>query len=245
MGILSPPKLLLNNILTYPFSLGLILLFRIVAAAAFVLAGPTASTPASAQTPIVAVDHGLIDTSAFVEARHVAGWITGTNDNAGMAFMVIDKVNARLFLFDAAGQVRASTSVLLGRARGDDSPPGVGDLKLSAIKPGERITPAGRFVTHAGQDMDGKSVLWMDYGAAFALHRASDRKPGMSGMSRSQLLHGTIPAERRVSLGCINVSTSFYDRYIQPAFGLTDGVAYILPETRSAMVEFAMPATAG
>ena len=64
--------------------------------------------------------------------------------------MIIDKVNAQLFLFDGTGGLIAATPVLLGQARGDDSPPGIGTRPLSAIKPGERITPAGRFVTGAG-----------------------------------------------------------------------------------------------
>ena len=202
------------------------------------------ATPAAAAVaaPVLA---DRISAASYPEARRVADWITMTNDNAGLPFMVVDKVHAELFLFDAAGRIRASTAVLLGRARGDDSPPGIGDRKLSQIIPGERITPAGRFVTHAGQDIDGKSVLWIDYAAAIALHRASDGKPGMSGKSRAKLLFSATPAEKRVSLGCINVSSLFYTRYIEPGFGVDSGVAYILPETRSATLEFNMPMVDG
>ena len=217
------------------------MLFKQGIVSAILFAGMSIVAPAYAAVPASAsANAGRISSAIYPEARRVADWITLTNDNAGLPFMVIDKVHAELFLFDAAGRVRASTSALLGRARGDDSPPGIGNRRLSDITPGERITPAGRFVTHVGQDLDGTSVLWIDYAAAIALHRASDRKPGMSGRSRSKLLFSTTPAEKRVSLGCVNVSAQFYTRYVEPTFGLQSGITYILPETRSATLEFNM-----
>ena len=157
-----------------------------------------------------------------------------------MQFIVIDKVNAQLFLFDHNGDLQASTPILLGLAHGDDSPPGIGTRKLSAITPAERITPAGRFVSGSGEDIGGRDLVWIDYGAAVALHRASDRKPGMGVASRVERLASVSAANRRVSLGCVNVSTAFYDRFIKPTFGVSTGVFYVLPETRSATVEFHM-----
>ncbi|WP_207790225.1 L,D-transpeptidase [Glacieibacterium frigidum] len=175
------------------------------------------------------------------EARRVVDWVVASRDNGGNAFIVVDKANARLMLFDASGMVRATTPVLLGLARGDDSPPGIGTRKLSAIAPAERITPAGRFVLEAGKNMAGKDIVWIDYDAAVSLHRASDRKPGMGARSRVERLGSTTAAEKRVSLGCVNVATAFYDSFIQPTFGHAPGIAYILPETRSAAAEFAIP----
>lgn len=176
------------------------------------------------------------------EAQRVVSWVIASKDNDARPFIVVDKVNAQLILFDARGVVRATTPVLLGLARGDDSPPGIGTRKLSEIASAERITPAGRFVLEAGKNMAGKDIVWIDYDAAVSLHRASDRKPGMGARSRVERLGSATPAEKRVSLGCVNVATAFYDNFIQPTFGSTQGVAYILPETRSAAVEFAIPA---
>lgn len=207
-----------------------------------VLLANTAPTLASGRASDAgAAQVDLLDDVGFAEARRVANWIMATNDSADRPFVIIDKTNARLFLFDASGAIRATTAVLLGLARGDDSPPGIGTRKLSAITPPERITPAGRFVAHTGEDSDGASLLWIDYDAAIALHRASDRKPGMSGASRSARLASATPAEKRVSLGCINVSAAFYDDFIQPIFAAASGVVYILPETRSAATEFGIP----
>jgi hypothetical protein len=180
-------------------------------------------------------------TIASSEAGRTADWVVGSDDNGDLPFMIVDKVNARLFLFDPRGTIVATTPVLLGLARGDDSPPGIGERALASITPAERITPAGRFVLEAGENMAGKDIIWVDYDAAISLHRASDRKPAMSAKSRVERLASTSVAERRVSLGCINVSTSFYDKFIQPMFSGTKGVAYILPETRSAGTQFKIP----
>ncbi len=214
--------------------LGVVLMAGVLAAT--VSGSGSAAVPASVTTQT-----GLLGSAAYSEARRVAEWIVATNNSADLPFLVIDKLNARLFLFDGAGTLRATTPVLLGMARGDDSPPGIGSRKLSAINRAERITPAGRFVVHNGEDMDGTPILWIDYDAAVALHRASDRKPGMDSKSRTERLASATPAEKRVSLGCINVSGRFYDQFIAPTFGTSSGVAYILPETRSAATEFGMP----
>lgn len=180
----------------------------------------------------------LLASPGFSEAQRVAQWVEASNDNAGLQYIIVDKVNARLFMFSGKGTLEATAPVLLGMARGDVSPVGIGNRKLSEIRPGERITPAGRFVSGAGEDMDGTDLIWIDYGAAIALHRASDRKPGMRAKSRVERLASTSSLDKRVSLGCINVSTAFYDRHIAPTFGRSPGIVYILPETHLAAVNF-------
>ena len=184
------------------------------------------------------------DQSLSRDGRRVETWVDASGDNGGLPFMIIDKVGARLFLFDAHGVLRATTPVLLGLARGDTSPAGIGSRKLSAIKPAERITPAGRFVIEAGKSMTGNDIVWIDYDAAIALHRASDRKPGNGGKSRVARLASTTADERRISLGCVNVSAAFYDRFVQPTFAASNGIAYILPETRPVSAEFDLASNA-
>lgn len=196
--------------------------------------------PAAASLPTFETA-ALMNQGLQSEVALVAHWTRASRDNAGLQFMIVDKVNARLFLFDGSGQLIATTAVLVGAAYGDDSPPGIGSRGLSSITLPERITPAGRFVAVAGEDITGKDVIWVDYDAAIALHRASDRKPGMGSRSRVDRLSSATPAEKRVSLGCINVAAAFYDRFIRPTFGVSTGIVYILPETRSAAVEFGIP----
>ncbi len=184
--------------------------------------------------------HGVADRVPSDDARRVADWVSRSADNGGLPYMIVDKIDARLFLFAADGTLRATTPVLLGLARGDDSPPGIGTRKLSAITPAERITPAGRFVVEPGRNLAGQDLLWIDYDAAVALHRASDRTPNSGGRSRTARLSGAA-ADKRISLGCINVSAAFYDGFIRPTFSRTKGIAYILPETRSTIAQFNIP----
>ncbi|MFN3538274.1 MAG: L,D-transpeptidase, partial [Brevundimonas sp.] len=119
---------------------------------------------------------------------------------------------------------------LLGLARGDVSPPGIGERPLSAITPDERITPAGRFMATKGENLDGKTILWIDYDSALSLHpvittRAADR--------RLQRLATATPEDNRISYGCVNVPQTFFDEVVQPAFEGRVGVVYILPESGS------------
>lgn len=162
-------------------------------------------------------------------ARHTANWVIDSGDNLGMPFMIVDKVQARVLLFDARGQLSGAASALLGLAVGDDSVPGIGNRKLSSIRPEERTTPAGRFVASLGRNLKGKDILWVDYENAISLHRVvtSNAKERRAERLASRLTH-----DKRISFGCINVPVEFFDRVVSPAFRSTSGVVYVLPETR-------------
>jgi hypothetical protein len=207
--------------------------------AATILFASVTVVPLHAVTTSKAV--GQWASSQSAEVRRVAAWIVQSDDHGDLQFIIVDKVNARLFLFDHAGGLRASAPVLIGLAAGDDSPPDIGTRPLSKIAPSERVTPAGRFIAAPGEDTAGNEIIWIDYNAAVALHRVSDRKPGSGAKSRLERLKNGSAADRRISLGCVNVSTEFYDNFIAPTFGKSEGVIYILPTTRSAMVQFSMP----
>ena len=172
---------------------------------------------------------------ASPEASHIADWVVDSGDSQGMPFMIVDKVHARVLMFDAAGRLQGAASALLGLARGDDSVPGIGERKLSTILPEERTTPAGRFVSSLARDVHGQEVLWVDYETAIALHRVVKGTPGEA---RAQRLDSLTSDDNRVSYGCINVPVKFYDKLVSPAFTGTNGVVYILPETRSAREVF-------
>ena len=69
------------------------------------------------------------------EARHVADWVVDSGDNHSMPFVIVDKTDAKVFVFDADGRLRGAAPALLGLARGDDSVPGIGDRELSERPP--------------------------------------------------------------------------------------------------------------
>jgi hypothetical protein len=164
-----------------------------------------------------------------VEVRAVAHWVVASGDDRSLPFVIVDKVNARVFVFDSRGRLHGAAPALLGLARGDDSVPGIGTRSLFSIRPEERTTPAGRFAASLGEDLDKKDVLWVDYDAAIALHRvvAGDR-----GDHRLQRLATASPRDKRISYGCINVPVKFYETIVKPAFTGTSGVVYILPEIK-------------
>ncbi len=170
------------------------------------------------------------------EARHVAHWAVHSGDHQGLPFAIVDKVQARVFVFDAQGRLRGSAPALLGLARGDDSVPGIGERPLSGIRPEERTTPAGRFVAALDRNLQGKDILWVDYDNAISMHRVIDTNPAER---RPQRLASATPLDNRISYGCINVPASFYDKVVIPAFTGTHGIVYVLPETRSARNVFA------
>jgi hypothetical protein len=204
-----------------------------------------APTLAVAGTTPVAQQASLSGEVASAPTREVAAWTVATGDNQNLPFLIVDKVAAKLFLFDRHGALQAATAVLVGLARGDVSPPGIGDRKLSLITPAERITPAGRFVADKGLNLAGQGIIWVDYDAAIAIHRVTDVKPGASTRNRLVRLASASPRDRRISLGCINVSEAFYDAFIRPTFDASRGIVYILPETKPLAEVFAIPAADG
>ena len=202
-----------------------------------------AAAPAQAQTLTAATvaiaaparaDFGAAHASNDV--RRMADGVIATGDNAGAPFVIIDKLAARVFVFDARGKLSGAVPVLLGLARGDDIAPGIGDRKLADIGPPDRVTPAGRFIASLGHDLGEKDVLWVDYKAGVALHRVITTNPREH---RLQRLASASPRARRISYGCINVPAAFYDAVIDPTFAATSGVVYILPETRPLEQTFA------
>ena len=46
------------------------------------------------------------------------------------------------------------------------------------------------------------------------------------------------PLDNRISYGCINVPTQFYEKVVSRAFAGTHGIVYVLPETRPAREVF-------
>ena len=170
-----------------------------------------------------------------VESRKLADWVVDSADNGKLPFMIIDKVQAQVFVFDAQGQLRGAAAALLGLAVGDDSVPGIGQRKLSSIRPEERTTPAGRFVASLDRDIHGQEVLWVDYDTALSLHRVVKGQPNER---RAERLATQSPADNRISFGCINVPVKFYEQVVSPSFTGTNGIVYILPERRSAREVF-------
>jgi hypothetical protein len=215
-------------------------------AAPIPLSGAPLHEPERAAAPVVletrpplarALKHANFEREpASRDARYLASWVVDSGDNRNMPFVIVDKTGAKVFVFDAAGNLRGATAALLGLARGDAAFPGIGARTLSSIRPEERTTPAGRFVAELGHNLRRQRTLWVNYEERFALHalrsvRASERRP--------ERLATPTPRDNRISLGCIIVPVKFFENVVRPAFARTKGIVYVLPETKLPSVVFA------
>lgn len=169
--------------------------------------------------------------SASRRTRDMANWVVSSGDNQNMPFSIVDKVNAKVYVFDANGQLRGAAPALLGMAKGDRDLPGVGKKPMSRMSPSERMTPAGRFVSAMGRNLHGKEILWLDYENSLSMHPVVTTRPKER---RVQRLASPTPSDNRISFGCINVPPEFFKDVVHPVFSGVVGVVYVLPEDKQA-----------
>jgi len=193
------------------------------------------STPSNSSSPrIQLADFGTHRVSP--DARYLAHWTAASGDHLGMQFVIVDKNAARVHVFDPASRLIASSPVLLGSARGDDSVPDIGSRPIADVRPEERTTPAGRFIAERGRNLSGEDVIWVDYDNAVSMHRVRTTNPMERRLQR--LATPTID-DNRISYGCINVPIAFYEAYIRPIFANHRAVVYVLPEVKTVQQVFA------
>ncbi len=86
------------------------------------------------------------------------------------------------------------------------------------------------------RNLRGKEILWVDYDSAVSMHPVITSKPAER---RAQRLATPTPLDNRISYGCINVPAKFFENVVRPAFAGTNGIVYVLPESRPARAVFA------
>lgn len=183
--------------------------------------------------PIQAIEFGVEEASPDV--HHMANWVINSQDNQALNFVILDKRNAKVFVFDAVGALRGASPVLIGAARGDDSVADIGSRPMSAVQSHERTTPAGRFVGEPGRNLNGEDIVWVDYDAAVSMHRVRTHE---KSERRQQRLTSPGIDDNRISYGCINLPVKFFETVLQPAFEQKYGVIYVLPEIKTAREVF-------
>ncbi|HET7086213.1 MAG TPA: hypothetical protein VFI23_15665 [Rhizomicrobium sp.] len=216
----------------------MIRVFLGVIAACFLSLSAYADSDASSAAPAAGAAEGahpprraqFLKQAASPAVRQMADWVADSRDNDSLPFVIIDKPNAKVFVFDKDARLLGAAWALVGLERGDDSIPGIGTMPLKAITPQMRTTPAGRFVAALGNDLGSLNVLWVDYATAISLHRVINTNPAERRLER---IVSPAPAEHRISYGCINVPAKFFDSVVDPAFSGTKGVVYILPEVKT------------
>ncbi len=163
------------------------------------------------------------------DVRYTANWVLAGADNQGKPFVIVDKRDARVYVFDAGGRLAGSAPALLGLAAGDASIPDIAQRAPSSLRPAERTTPAGRFDSQPGHNDNGEDIVWVDYDASLAIHRL---RPAPAAERRRERLASASVDDKRISFGCIVVPVAFYEGVVSPVLGRQAGVVYVLPETR-------------
>jgi hypothetical protein len=166
---------------------------------------------------------------ATEDARFIADWAADSGDSRGLPFIILDKRDARVFVFTAEGRLIDSSPVLLGATPGDDSVPDIGSRPMTQVRQDEKTTPAGRFVGQAGKNASGEDVVWVDYADSVSMHRVRLVDPKERRLER---LASPDPSQRRISYGCINVPVAFFESVVWPLLTTTRAVVYVLPEVR-------------
>jgi hypothetical protein len=187
---------------------------------------PGTAEPAPAGVRLA--DFGNEDPSP--EVRLVANWSHHTGDHRNNAFVIVDKRDARVYVFGPDGKLRESAPALLGAAFGDHTVPGIGDKPLALVKHDEKTTPAGRFKAEPGLNANGEDVVWVDYDAAVSMHRI---RPLVAQERRLERLASLPVEDNRISFGCINLPVAFYENVLNPTVKQHGAVVYVLPETKT------------
>jgi len=198
-------------------------------------AGDRQAVPAKRRPPTTQVVANFGKTWASPDARYVANWALRSGDNEDKAVVIVDKRDAKVFVFSPQGKLISASPALLGSAVGDHTVPGIGDRPLSQVLPEERTTPAGRFVAEPGRNANGEDIIWVDYDAAVSLHRV---RPNVKTERRLQRLASATPADNRISFGCINLPVAFYEKVLSPTVHQQGAIVYVLPEVQSVQAMF-------
>ena len=207
-------------------------LVAFAALAAFPLlsqAFPLAPYTDTAATPAASPNTGMALVSASADARQALRWVVAAHDNEGLPFVIVDKKGGRIFVFEAGGQLRGASPALTGLAPGDHGVPGMAQRSVASLREDERTTPAGRFVSEPGHNLQGEAIVWIDYAAKLAIHRL---RPAAPAERRAERLASETPDDNRISMGCVVVPVSFYESVVGPVLGRSRGVVYVLPETQ-------------
>jgi hypothetical protein len=196
------------------------------------MCAPLCSTLCRAATPDFSAERVSAD------ALYTAEWVVDSADNHGQPFAIVDKREARFYVFDPDGHLTGATAVLIGLTRGDQSIPGIEHRTPASLAPMERTTPAGRFATQPGRNDKGEEIVWVDYAASLAIHRL---RPAPAYEHRAARLASASTDDKRISFGCIVVPVDFYEGTVAASLGKRRGVVYVLPESSSVQAMFGAP----
>ena len=94
-------------------------------------------------------------------AAELLSWIAQTGNHAGAPYVVVDKRQARVWVFDAQHRLLGASPALLGLTVGDREVADITRRDVTRLSKDARITPAGRFASEPGVNLQGEDVVWL------------------------------------------------------------------------------------
>jgi hypothetical protein len=152
-----------------------------------------------------ALEDALARESASDDVRRLVQWAVNTQDYAGMPFVVIDGVGARIYAFDPRGRLRGLAPVVLG----------ADDAALAA--------PVGRFVANTLASTRG-GIVWANDKTRLTLHALTEQAGELRPLETPQAQEGA----------SMHVDARFYREYLE-ALRTQASVAYVLPPANIAV----------
>lgn len=157
--------------------------------------------------------------------------MAATAQQTGKGFIIADKPNGMIHIFDKDGKVIAQDTALYGKDVGDVL------ASASALAGGKKITPAGKYALEAVKLRDGDTyaggytldlVGTNDGTGTIAIHAAY---LGNVNEKRLERLATPDVKDNRVSYGCINTShKTFLNKIIPNISKLDGGMVFVLPD---------------
>lgn len=161
--------------------------------------------------------------------------------------LIVDKPNARLFVFRPDGSLLIDKKVLLGKTKGDY-------YKGNSDVVANRITPAGLFNLGlrdaTRSEGEARTAGEYDFKKVFVLDKAIDGEYSVTlfhsvwtheadGQQRLNALKTEDPANSRYSFGCINVDKATYGSLVNNHLSQMDGAAmFVVPDNQAETKEF-------
>lgn len=188
-----------------------------------------AQVPDAAKAKMSTLAQGVYESMAPVAAK------------TGKGFIIADKPNGMLHVFNVDGSVLAQEPALYGKEKADV----LG--KVSSLEGGAKVTPAGTFTMqyetdteYAGGHRFSLAETSMD-GGVIAIHAAwfGDAKE-----KRAERLKSATAEDNRISYGCINTTHDLFLNKLMPrADEFNDGLVFVLPDATEKTGEMFKPET--
>lgn len=154
---------------------------------------------------------------------------------SGKWFMVADKPNGMLHIFEEDGSHALSDPALYGKDTGDVL------TAVSSLEGGAKITPAGKFTLEKAGKESLVLVETQDYSGYIAIHAADTSNKAENRLGR---LASKTTEDNRISYGCINTNHNTFRENIAPNIDkLNGGMIFVLPDAQDQTAQMFVPET--